>query len=196
MVRVLLEQLTTAERYHDARTLFAGASVSTEPGEPDRDPTVADSDRDPTNAETIEPSLVPSSDAAPTAPTDPEGILGLRVGGYLLQRFIAGGGMGYVYEAEQAAPRRTVALKVLRPGVATKRMLRRFEYEAEILGRLDHPGIAKVLEAGSYDTGQGPQPWFAMELVPNARTLLQHADQNGLSRAQRLALFARVYIFK
>jgi tetratricopeptide (TPR) repeat protein len=73
--------------------------------------------------------------------------------------------MGVVYLAEQQRPRREVALKVIRPGLATPAMLRRFEYESEVLGRLDHPGIARIYEAGVAETGLGPQPYFAMELV-------------------------------
>ena len=73
--------------------------------------------------------------------------------------------MGTVYEAEQDNPRRTVALKVIRPGRASPELLRRFEREAQVLGRLQHPGIAQIYEAGAADTGFGPQPYFAMEFI-------------------------------
>ena len=73
--------------------------------------------------------------------------------------------MGVVYEAEQDRPRRTVALKVIKPGFASPNLLRRFELEAEALGRLQHPGIAQIFEAGMADTGYGLQPYFAMEFI-------------------------------
>jgi len=104
---------------------------------------------------------------------------------------IGAGGMGIVYEAEQSAPRRKVALKVLRAGIASRRELRRFEYEAEILARLDHPRIAKVLEAGSFDTGQGPRPWFAMELV-RGEQLSAHVARQNPDRRARLELFVQI----
>src|SRR5262249_10473037 len=75
------------------------------------------------------------------------------------------GGVGAVYEAEQDPPRRRVALKLIRPGLMTPHMLRRFEYEADVLGRLEHPGIARIYHAGVTETPQGQQPYFAMELV-------------------------------
>ena len=81
---------------------------------------------------------------------------------------IGEGGMGTVYEAEQDHPRRTVALKIIRPGVSNPRLLRRFEQESQALGRLQHPGIAQIYEAGTADTGLGPQPYFAMELDSRA----------------------------
>ncbi len=110
---------------------------------------------------------------------------------YRITGRIGEGGMGIVYEAEQENPRRRVALKVLRPGAASKPMLRRFEYEAEILGRLDHPGIAKVHEAGTWDTGRGPQPWFAMELVRGV-TLAGYLAERNPDRAERLELFLAI----
>jgi serine/threonine protein kinase len=73
--------------------------------------------------------------------------------------------MGTVYEAEQEDPRRIVALKVIRPGLATPERLRRFKHESHALGRLQHPGIAQIYEASTADTGFGPQPYFAMELI-------------------------------
>src|SRR5215510_1776885 len=88
-----------------------------------------------------------------------------RIGHYRILRVIGEGGMGTVYEAEQERPRRKVALKVIRPGLATPSLLRRFELESQILGRLQHAGIAQVYEAGTADTGHGQQPYFAMEFV-------------------------------
>ena len=67
--------------------------------------------------------------------------------------------MGAVYEAEQDSPRRTVALKVVRPGLASPALLKRFAHEAQILGRLHHPGIAQVYEAGLPTTASRSSPW-------------------------------------
>ncbi len=113
------------------------------------------------------------------------------IGGYRIVRQIGAGGMGIVYEAQQERPRRTVALKVIKPGVTTPEVLRRFEHEAQILGRLQHPGIAQIFEAGTADCGQGPQPFFAMELIVGQR-LTDHAADRNLGTRARLALFAKI----
>ena len=113
------------------------------------------------------------------------------IGGYRILRQLGAGGMGLVYEAEQSRPQRKVALKVIRPGLASAGLMRRFEHEAEVLGWLDHPGIARIFEAGTADVGTGPQPFFAMELV-QGEPIHRHAEQAGLDVAQRLELVARV----
>jgi tetratricopeptide (TPR) repeat protein len=77
--------------------------------------------------------------------------------------------MGIVYEAEQDRPHRRVALKIVRPGLVPADVLRRFELEYEFLGRLHHPGIAQIFQAGIEETVHGPQPYFAMELVRGTR---------------------------
>jgi tetratricopeptide (TPR) repeat protein len=101
------------------------------------------------------------------------------------------GGMGSVYEAEQEQPRRIVALKVIKPGLAGPELLWRFRQESQALARLQHPGIAQIYEAGAEDSGAGLQPFFAMELI-HGRPLLQHADEHHLHTRQRLELMARV----
>ncbi|MEZ5976167.1 MAG: hypothetical protein R3E96_15400 [Planctomycetota bacterium] len=88
-----------------------------------------------------------------------------RIGPYRILGLLGRGGMGVVYEAEQESTRRRVALKVLRPDLATPGMLRRFEHETLVLGWLNHPGIAQIYDAGTADAGHGPQPYLAMELV-------------------------------
>ncbi len=88
-----------------------------------------------------------------------------RIGPYRIVRCIGRGGMGIVFEAEQDHPRRSVALKVIRAGITDDLTRRRFETEAQILGRLQHSGIAQIFEAGSTTTEFGIQPYFAMELV-------------------------------
>jgi serine/threonine protein kinase/Flp pilus assembly protein TadD len=94
---------------------------------------------------------------------------GSRIGAYQILRHLGAGGMGDVYEAEQDRPRRRVALKLLRRARLTPAMMRRFEYEAEWLGRLDHEGIARIYEAGAAQTPAGNQPYFALELIDGQR---------------------------
>jgi WD40 repeat protein len=107
---------------------------------------------------------------------------------YRIVRVLGEGGMGTVYEAEQDNPRRTVALKVLRVGRDSDLLLQRFAREAQILGRLQHPGIAQVYDAGVSETGQ---PYFAMELIVGV-PLDQFAGEQALDTRGRLELFARV----
>jgi serine/threonine protein kinase len=114
-----------------------------------------------------------------------------RIGGYRILRLIGEGGMGAVYEAEQERPRRIVALKMIKPGLATAQMLRRFEQESQVLGRLQHPGIAQIYEAGTTDAGHGLQPYLAMELV-RGTTLDEHVAEKRLDNRARLELMARI----
>ena len=114
-----------------------------------------------------------------------------KIGRYTITRLIGEGGMGAVYEAEQDQPRRTVALKVIKPGMASPELLRRFAQESQALGRLQHPGIAQIYEAGTADTGYGPQPYFAMEFI-RGETLRDYAAKHSLPTRQRLDIIARV----
>jgi tetratricopeptide (TPR) repeat protein len=113
------------------------------------------------------------------------------IGRYRIVRLLGEGGMGAVYEAEQEQPRRTVALKVIKPGLASRELIRRFEHESQALGRLHHPGIAQIYEAGTADSGFGPQPYFAMELIQGA-SLLRYAEAHRLSTRERLELVAMI----
>lgn len=124
--------------------------------------------------------------AAPEPASHPE-----RIGAYRILRPLGFGGMGVVYLAEQDSPRRSVALKLLRFDTASPRQLERFEREAEILGRLSHPGIARVYEAGWTETETGRRPFFAMEFV-EGRALLEYANENRLDLSARLELVCRV----
>ncbi|MEQ8844165.1 MAG: serine/threonine-protein kinase [Phycisphaerales bacterium] len=90
---------------------------------------------------------------------------GARIAGFTIVDLIGCGGMGAVYLAKQASPARQVALKVIRAGSLSTQALRRFEFEVETLGRLRHPGIAQIYEAGATPTESGVQPFFAMEMV-------------------------------
>src|SRR6266852_4390701 len=114
-----------------------------------------------------------------------------RIGRYRIIRLLGEGGMGAVYEAEQDKPRRRVALKIIKMAWASPELLRRFEQEFQTLGRLHHPGIAQIYEAGTADTGFGFQPFFAMEII-NGKPLSDYADARHLSTRQRLALMIQV----
>ena len=109
------------------------------------------------------------------------------IGRYRIVRLIGEGGMGSVYEAEQEQPRRKVALKVIKPGLVSPELLRRFEQESQALGRLQHPGIAQIYEAGTANTGLGPQPYFAMEFI-QGETLVDHANRHHLNTRERLEI--------
>ena len=115
-----------------------------------------------------------------------------RIGPYRILRVIGSGGMGMVYEAEGDHPKRVVALKTVRAGLADASALKRFELETRILATLKHPGIAQIYDAGTEGTGTLAIPYFAMEYVPNARTITQFADDLKLTIEQRLKLFIRV----
>ncbi len=112
-------------------------------------------------------------------------------GRYRLLRLIGEGGMGAVYEAEQDHPHRTVALKVIKPGLTSPELLRRFQRESQALGRLQHPGIAQIYEAGAAATSSGTRPYFAMELI-RGDTLKEYAAAHHLNVPQRLDLMARI----
>src|SRR6516165_1812656 len=113
-----------------------------------------------------------------------------HIGSYCILRVLGEGGMGIVYEAEQEQPRRTVAVKVIKPGWAN-RELRRFEQESLALARLQHPCIAQIYEAGMADAGFGPQPYFAMELI-HGQSLRDYAEEHHLDTEQRLQLMIRI----
>jgi eukaryotic-like serine/threonine-protein kinase len=114
---------------------------------------------------------------------------GDRIGRYKLLQQIGEGGCGVVYMAEQEEPvRRRVALKVIKLGMDTKSVIARFEAERQALALMDHPNIAKVLDAGATDTGR---PFFVMELVRGIK-ITDYCDQNNLSTEARLRLFTHV----
>ncbi len=114
---------------------------------------------------------------------------GAVVGRYRLVRVVGTGGMGAVWEAEQDDPKRPVALKVLQHAFALPTEVARFRFEAEVLGRLHHPHIAQVYEAGTFGSGQ---PFFAMEFVENARPLCGFANERGLDVRSKLDLLLAV----
>src|SRR5262249_24947161 len=143
-----------------------------------------------------------------------EKIAGSRIGSYKLLEQIGEGGFGIVFMAEQQEPiRRKVALKVLKPGMDTRQVVARFEAERQALALMDHPNIAKVLDAGVSGQGSGVskeagssssltpdpcpltpsvgRPYFVMELVRGV-PITDYCDQNQLTPRQRLELFVPV----
>lgn len=109
------------------------------------------------------------------------------VGPYRVTGRLGEGGMGVVYRAEQAHPRRTVALKVVKPGLDIPAVLRRFEQESNALGRLQHPGIARIYDAGF----AGGRPYFAMELI-DGPPLLEYARVQRLGTAEKVELAIKI----
>ncbi|MFH1109579.1 MAG: protein kinase [Planctomycetota bacterium] len=166
--------------------------MSVDPQQPDR---YADEDLSRRIQETVDalgesssPLARPSTETVPGQPACPPE----KIGQFHIKSVIASGGMGTVYEAFQEHPRRPVAVKVLKRGIASRSAMRRFEYESQTLARLRHPGIAQVYEAGTYDDGAGPVPYFAMEYIPHALPITAYAKEKGLTLRQRLELFADV----
>lgn len=123
--------------------------------------------------------------------TPAESAMPASIGAFRIIRLIGEGGMGAVYEAEQELPHRRVALKVIKAGLANREMLRRFEQEAQALGRLQHPGIAQIYEAGTASSSAGIQPYFAMEYIDGVN-LLEWAKQSQPAERQRLELMAKI----
>jgi serine/threonine protein kinase/Tol biopolymer transport system component len=114
---------------------------------------------------------------------------GTVIGRYKLLEKIGEGGMAVVYMAEQTEPlRRKVALKIIKLGMDTRQVIARFEAERQALAMMDHPNIAKVLDAGATETGR---PYFVMELVTGVSST-EYCDKNNLSTKDRLALFMQV----
>src|SRR5215472_11273043 len=114
---------------------------------------------------------------------------GDEVDRYKLLQQIGEGGCGIVFMAEQETPvRRRVALKIIKPGMDTKSVVARFEAERQALALMDHPNIARVIDAGATVSGR---PYFVMELVRGVK-LTDYCDQHSLSTAERLNLFIQV----
>jgi WD40 repeat protein len=130
--------------------------------------------------------------ASASAPGGTGNLLGSDLGGIRIVRLIAEGGMGQVYEGRQERPRRTVAVKVMRPGVTSGSALKRFEFESQVLARLRHPGIAQIHAVGVHDGRGGSTPYFVMEYIPNAKPITQYAEDLKLTTRARLELFGKV----
>jgi serine/threonine protein kinase/tetratricopeptide (TPR) repeat protein len=128
----------------------------------------------------------PAGDSSPTIDHPPLEQPGTQIGPYKLLEQIGEGGMGVVYHASQREPiRRTVALKIIKPGMDTREVVKRFEAERQALAMMEHPNIAKVFDGGVTDAGR---PYFAMELVKGT-PITEYCDRAQLSTRERLALF-------
>lgn len=117
---------------------------------------------------------------------------GTLVGDVRIVRFLGAGGMGRVYEAIQDSTQRTVAVKVIRAGIVSAATARRLAHEAQILGRLSHPGIARIYSAGVARIGGHDMPYFVMEYVDRPRSLTAFAAARGLSSRERVEVFRQV----
>ena len=120
-------------------------------------------------------------------PEDSEDWLPETIGSYRILGLIGRGNMGVVLEAAQELPSRRVALKLIHPLLATEAALRRLRKEAEFLGRLHHPGIAQIYEAGLHELNGQTQPYFAMEYI-DGLNLLAHANERDLKWRSRMSL--------
>ena len=113
---------------------------------------------------------------------------GTQIGPYKLRERLGVGGMGVVWAAEQKQPlRRRVALKVIKPGMDSEQVLARFATEREALTRMDHPNIARVLDAGTTEQGR---PYFVMELIRGA-PITEYCDARKMTVRERLELFTQ-----
>jgi serine/threonine protein kinase/lipopolysaccharide biosynthesis regulator YciM len=161
-------------------------------GERDRATSIGDETASPPPA-VVEGATASGSDPGPTASFRPEPAASpigtVLAGRYKLRQEIGEGGMGSVYLAEQTQPvKRQVALKLIRPGMDSKTVLARFESERQALALMDHPHIAKVLDAGTTETGR---PFFVMELVRGI-PLTDYCDRHRLGLSERLALVQQI----
>lgn len=118
--------------------------------------------------------------------------IGTDLGGVIIVRRLAEGGMGRVYEGRQLAPDRAVAVKVIREGFAGERLVRRFEQEAHLLARLRHPHVAQIHMLGTFEHDSARVPYFVMELVEGALPLDRFATDRRLSVRERMVLMHRV----
>jgi WD40 repeat protein len=116
---------------------------------------------------------------------------GTRIGDATIERLIAEGGMGRVYEARQDAPDRMVAVKILQAGITATDLVRRFAAEADLLGRMRHPAIAQIHAAGTHRVDGVEWPFILMELVPGAATITAFARHRRLPVRDGIVLFTR-----
>ncbi len=131
-------------------------------------------------------TVSPPAGAAGSA-AGPNAWVGARIGRYHITRLIASGGMGSVFQATQELTGQTVALKMMKPGFNAERFL----VETRTLGRLRHPGVARVLDADEHLEARQRVPYFVMEYVPSARSITEYAGEWRLPLRDRLELFAR-----
>jgi serine/threonine-protein kinase len=188
----------TPERWRAVRSVFAGALE--EPAGAAREAYLARACADePALRAEVEAMLAADAESSSILEASPQALAsalrpddagergGRRIGPYRVLREVGRGGMGTVYLAEREDVRKRVALKVVRGELAAPEKLERFLLERRILARLEHPGIARLLDAGVTDDGT---PWFAMEYV-DGEPLTEYADRRRLSVSARLELFSQ-----
>lgn len=135
-------------------------------------------------ADSASPAIGAPTAARSTTPGHPE-----HIGPYRILELLGMGGMGEVYKAERRSPiRQTVAIKIIKLGFDTRDVIARFESERQALARMDHPHVARVLDAGTTDTGR---PYFVMDYVAG-QPITKFADQKKLTIKDRLLLFTQV----
>lgn len=118
--------------------------------------------------------------------------VGSVVDGIRILRLVGQGGMARVYEGLQDKPKRSVAIKFMRPGILSAKMLGRFEQEVECLGRLQHPAIAHIYSMGFYVIGDSRVPYFVMEFVRDGQSLTEYIEKHKCDLRRRLELFKAV----
>jgi hypothetical protein len=130
--------------------------------------------------------------ASEPSETGPDPLIGVDLDGVRIERFLGQGGMGRVYVARQTHPARTVAVKVMLAPLLGTAMVQRFRREADALARLRHPGIAQIFMAGCHRGGVVEVPYYVMELIPGAATLVQACERRSLPIRERLELLLAV----
>ena len=143
----------------------------------------------------VEDLLSSASEDFMRDPTVPDNVIDIpdksprRIGAYLFREKIGEGGCGSVYLADQESPvRRRVALKLIKPGMDSREVVRRFETERQTLAMMEHPNIATVFDAGQTEAGH---PYFVMEYVEGA-PITEFCDRRGTNLKERLELFVKV----
>ncbi len=137
----------------------------------------------------LEPAEISPRELAESLSADTaDGLIGTTIDGFIIESRIADGGMGVVYAARQEHPARRVAIKVVRQVVAVPDAGRRLVFESEVLALLRHPNVAQVYAAGTMKGPLGHVPYFAMELVEDARSITSFSRQRQLDLEHRLQL--------
>ncbi len=181
-LRQRLEQLLAA---YDAPASALASPLAAVP-----EPAIATDEDSRATAAHSEPPGNAAEQTASITPQHAASVVGSFVAGrYKIRQEIGEGGMGSVYLAEQTHPvKRMVALKLIKAGMDSRTVLARFESERQALALMDHPNIAKVLDAGTTDAGR---PYFVMELVKGTPVTM-YCDQHRLGLPERLALFRQI----
>jgi serine/threonine protein kinase/tetratricopeptide (TPR) repeat protein/DNA-binding beta-propeller fold protein YncE len=194
-----MKESTMAEPARDEKAIFLAALEKTTPAERNAfvegacagDPELLERVREllESHDESVGPLDSPPPGLAATLDKPIAEGPGTVIGPYKLLQKIGEGGFGVVYMADQTEPvKRRVALKIIKPGMDTRQVIARFEAERQALAMMDHPNIAKVLDAGTTDSGR---PYFVMELVKGV-PITQFCDEHHLTPRERLELFVPV----